>query len=144
MTQNVPPTRKRNCLWPLRKSSNGWLTGTLGERYHSAIQHLARTPRGSIPWSPAYGSLFYKYRTQQINAGDKAFLQDDFGSSLSSWVPDISLVEIDFVNMEEEGGDDESLEIRMAWCIPDSTDVGTRGITVPRFAFGPVKQTITI
>ena len=116
----------------------------MADRCYAAIAHLTRTPRGRLPWAPTYGSLFHLYRTQQINAGDRAFLEDDHRGSLANWVPDIHLVEMSFVYLENEGGDDETLDVRMAWGIPDATEVGARGITVPRFAFGPVAQTVSI
>lgn len=143
MTTAVPAIRKRNSLWPLARTTKGWRTGTLGERYRAALHHLWRTPRGSLPWQPDYGTNIYQYRTQGISDADEAFLQEDLVRATAQWIPDIVLLEIKFMPGELVEETDEHLQIQCAWGIPDATDTGAR-TGKPRFAFGPVTQTITV
>lgn len=140
----VPALRKRNCIWPLVRTAKGWKTGTLAERYRAALHHLWRTPRGSLPWQPDYGTVIYQFRTQSFNDADTAFLQEDLLRATAQWIPDIVILEIQFVPGELIGEEDERLQIQCAWGIPDATNAGARDTGAPRFAFGPVTQTITV
>jgi phage baseplate assembly protein W len=105
---------------------------------------LWRTPRGSLPWQPDYGTVIYQFRTQSFNDADTAFLQEDLLRATAQWIPDIVILEIQFVPGELIGEEDERLQIQCAWGIPDATNAGARDTGAPRFAFGPVTQTITV
>lgn len=144
MAQIVPAIRKRNCTWPLAKTAKGWATAVLAERYRAALKHLWRTPLGILPWRPEYGTMVYRYRTQSFNDADMAFLQEDLLGATARWVPDITILEIKFNPGELIGESDELVQIQCVWGIPDATDVGARAIGKPRFALGPVTQTITV
>ena len=144
MSQIVPVSRKRNALWPLTRTTKGWKTGILSERYRAALHHLWRTPRGSLPWQPEYGTLIYRFRTQSFNSVDVAVLQEDLRQATAKWIPDISILEIKFVPGELVSESDEQLQIHCAWGIPDATDFDGRATGQPRFAFGPVTQTISV
>lgn len=135
----IAPTRKRNAVWPLQRGSKGWKTGTLAERYKAAMHHLVRTPVGSIIWAPSYGTRLHLLRTQALNDEDETLLAGEISQAMQSWIPDITLLSVEF----DKDPDSETLEISIAWGITDASNVATRS-PHQRFAFGPVKQTVTI
>lgn len=148
------PIRKRNALWPLRKSSKGWGTGTLGERYRAAMHHLVRTPLGSIIWAPTFGTRLHQFRTQSINEAEQTLLFGELQRSIGLWIPDIVVISFSFGRQEARAEsstakvtaanpDSETLEVLVVWGIPDATSIGARA-GEPRFAFGPVRQVVSV
>ena len=135
----VSPTRKRNALWPLRRSAKGWKTGTLAKRYEAAVHHLLRTKIGSILWAPSYGTRLDQFRTQSVTDTDQTLLAGEIASSFRIWIPDITMLSVDFDNNPYS----ETLEVTVVWGVLDASNVGTRAAQ-PRWAFGPVNQTVTI
>lgn len=140
----VPPTRKRNALWPLQKSTKGWRTGTMAERYRAALHHLVRTKRGSLPWAPAYGTLVHLYRTQSISEQDETELLAELTTDVQTWIPDIVLLNVKVSQDMETIDDDERLPIEITWGIPDAGVAGPMGLSQPRFVYGPVTQTVSV
>lgn len=133
------PARKRNALWPLRRGSKGWRTGTIAERYAAALRHLVRTPKGSIVTAPDFGTEIHLLRTQGISGDDEALQAAELQEAISRYIPDITLLG---VGLEAHPGTEE-LDVNISWGIIDASNVGTRSAK-PSFAFGPVKTTITV
>jgi phage baseplate assembly protein W len=121
--------QKMNCLWPLQRGSKGWTRAALAPRYEAAIHNLVRTPLGSLPWNPGYGSTLYRLRTQgspygEITGGMLMELQAAFGR----WIPDVALLGVSVQMLPQK----QLLEVLVVWGIPG---VGSRG----QLALGPVK-----
>lgn len=143
MPQLVSPTTKRNVLWPIRRGPKGWLTGTMIERYRSAVRHLLRTPRGSIIWAPTFGTRLEQYRTQVISEEDQTLLAGEIAQSFEIWIPDIRLTDLSFG--ENNAGDDpdsEELFVNVTWGIPNASAM--RGSGAGQFAYGPVQQLVLV
>lgn len=137
----IPANRKRNALWPLQREAKGWVTGSMGQRYTAAVHHLLRTPLGSYPWEPTYGTRIHLLRTQSVTESDRGFIQMDISGAMSLWIPDIALLKTDVQlgTLDEE----EHLRVIVTWGIPNATTAGARADST-KFALGPVVQTITI
>ena len=137
----IPANRRRNAIWPLQRDAKGWVTGSMGPRYTAAVHHLLRTPLGSYPWEPTYGTRIHYLRTQSITEADQGFLQADVASAMNLWIPDIILikVEVQLGTIAEE----EDMRVIATWGIPNATTAGARADST-KFALGPVVQTITI
>lgn len=140
----VPPTRKRNALWPLKKSTKGWRTGTMAERYRAALHHLVRTKKGSLPWAPEYGTLLHLHRTQSLSEQDETDLLAELTTDVQTWVPDVMLLKVVVSQEMKTIDDDERLPLEITWGIPDAGMFGPMGLQQPRFAHGPVTQTVVV
>jgi phage baseplate assembly protein W len=138
MAKIIPPNRKRNVLWPVKRRGKGLVTGILAERYASALNNLLITPLGSLVTAPTYGSRMNILRTQSLSEGQISVEQRLLRNSIAEWIPDIVITEFKFTGHPET----EVLEIDIAWGIPDATSAS--GDPAQRFAFGPVNTTITI
>lgn len=140
MAKIIPANRKRNLLWPLLRVGKGYVSGIMGKRYESALRSLVRTPRGSIVWSPEFGTMVYLLRTQQASEEMLTFVTTDLQGSIGMWIPDIELITVDF----DKNPDTEKVEVQIVWGIPNATSLGAGPPSESSFAFGPINTTITI
>lgn len=138
MAKIIPATRKRNVLWPVRRTGKGLATGTMALRYEAALRNLLRVPKGSLIFAPGFGTRVHLLRTQSITPEDLAFFTQDLQSDIAEWIPDIDIITVDF----EQNPDDEELKVLVVWGIPDATSAATP--QEPRFVFGPFNTTVTI
>jgi phage baseplate assembly protein W len=139
MAQVVSATKKRNILWPMRREGKGFVTAPMGLRYASALTHLLRTPRGSLPFSPHFGTRIHLFRTQGFTDDLLRVLQSELIEDIARWIPDIEVVDIAFT----ADPDDEVLTVRVEWGIPNATEAGSRAPSA-RFVFGPTNTSITV
>lgn len=136
----IPATRKRNAIWPMSRTSKGWDTATMAKRYNSALRHLIRTQRGTIIWAPDYGTRLETLRTQGITAELASFIEEDIRGAISLWIPDIRLIGLNL----EANPDEETLEVHIAWGIPNMSGSAVGATSKDRFAFGPYDLSVTV
>lgn len=131
------PSQKRNALWPLRREGKGWASGSLAPRLEAALRHLIRTPIGSLPWAPLYGTRLDLYRTQSFPSEVYLALREELRSAIATWIPDIRLQALDI----EANPDNDVLIVKIAWGVP-TISPGARSKS--QLAIGPVTTTITV
>jgi phage baseplate assembly protein W len=111
----------------------------MGPRYASALVQLLRTPKGSIPYSPHFGTRIHLFRTQTFTEELEAVLAAELQSDIALWIPDIVLSAVEFTSDPRV----EELIVRIEWGIPNATQSGSRTPS-QRFVFGPTNTTITV
>lgn len=127
-------SQKLNCLWPLHRGGKGWMRGALGRRLEAALWSFLRTPLGTYPWNPKYGTSIHRLRTQSEPYEDvEGSLLAELQMGIRQWIPDMTLIGVTVQMLPAK----QKLEVKVSW--------GVRATgPEPVFAIGPVKTTVLI
>lgn len=110
------------------------MRGALGARYQAAIWNLLRTPLGTYPWNPKYGTSIYRLRTQSSPYDEiEGLVLVELQMGFAQWIPDVTLIGV----QARMNPTNQKLEVQVVWGVPT---VGPQ----PAYAIGPVKTTVLI
>lgn len=126
---------KLNCLWPLIRGGKGWMRGGIPERYAAAIRNFVRTPIGSYPWNPKYGTSIYRIRTQGGPYDEaQGLVEAELRIGFSLWIPEVVLIEAPVGVVPAK----QKLIVNVVWAIPSASG------SQQQYAVGPVKTGVLV